>query len=42
MMAVFFFIANKKGYKFHAQPQTGAYFFQVGIMVIILKLKCIS
>ena len=25
MMAVFFFIAHKKGFKFHAQPQTGAY-----------------
>ena len=25
MMAVFFFIAHEKGYKFHAQPQTGAY-----------------
>ena len=25
MMAVFFFIAHEKGFKFHAQPQTGAY-----------------
>ena len=25
MMAVFFFIALEKGFKFHAQPQTGAY-----------------
>ena len=25
MMAVFFFTAHKKGFKFHAQPQTGAY-----------------
>ena len=24
MMAVFFFIAHEKGFKFHAQPQTGA------------------
>ena len=24
-MAVFFFIAHEKGFKFHAQPQTGAY-----------------
>ena len=25
MMAVFFFIAHEKGFKFHAQPQIGAY-----------------
>ena len=25
IMAVFFFIAHEKGFKFHAQPQTGAY-----------------
>ena len=25
MMAVVFFIAHVKGFKFHAQPQTGAY-----------------
>ena len=25
MMAVFFFIAHEKGFKSHAQPQTGAY-----------------
>ena len=25
MMALFFFIAHEKGFKFHAQPQTGAY-----------------
>ena len=25
MMAVFFFIAHEKGFKLHAQPQTGAY-----------------
>ena len=25
MMAVFFFTAHEKGFKFHAQPQTGAY-----------------
>ena len=25
MMAVFFFIAHEKGFKFHAQPRTGAY-----------------
>ena len=25
MMAVFFFIAHEKGFKFHAQPQPGAY-----------------
>ena len=25
MMAVFLFIAHEKGFKFHAQPQTGAY-----------------
>ena len=25
MMAVFFFIAHEKGFKFHVQPQTGAY-----------------
>ena len=25
MIAVFFFIAHKKGFKFHARPQTGAY-----------------
>ena len=25
IMAVFFFIPHKKGFKFHAQPQTGAY-----------------
>ena len=25
MMAVFFFIAHEKGFKFHAEPQTGAY-----------------
>ena len=24
MMAVFFFIAHEKGFKFHAKPQTGA------------------
>ena len=24
-MAMFFFIAHEKGFKFHAQPQTGAY-----------------
>ena len=24
-MAVFFFIAHEKGFKFHAQPQSGAY-----------------
>ena len=31
MMAVFFFIVHEKGFKFHAQPQSGAYscyFFQ--------------
>ena len=26
MMAVFYFIAHEKGFKFHAQPKTGAYF----------------
>ena len=25
MVAVFFFIAHEKGFKFHAQPKTGAY-----------------
>ena len=25
MMAMFFFIAHEKGFKFHARPQTGAY-----------------
>ena len=25
MMAVFFFIAHEKGFKFYAQPQTGSY-----------------
>ena len=25
MMAVFFFITHEKGFKFHAEPQTGAY-----------------
>ena len=25
MMAAFFLIAHEKGFKFHAQPQTGAY-----------------
>ena len=25
MMAVFFFISHEKGFKFHAQPQTGAH-----------------
>ena len=25
IMAVFLFIAHEKGFKFHAQPQTGAY-----------------
>ena len=25
MMAAFFFIAHENGFKFHAQPQTGAY-----------------
>ena len=25
MIAVFLFIAHEKGFKFHAQPQTGAY-----------------
>ena len=25
MKAVFFFTAHEKGFKFHAQPQTGAY-----------------
>ena len=25
MMVVFFLIAHEKGFKFHAQPQTGAY-----------------
>ena len=27
MLAVFFFIAHEKGFKFHAQPQTDAYTF---------------
>ena len=25
MMAMFFFITHKKGFKYHAQPETGAY-----------------
>ena len=27
MIAVFFFITHEKDFKFHAQSQTGAYFF---------------
>ena len=29
IMAVFFFTAHEKGFKFHAQPQTNAYFLLV-------------
>ena len=50
MMAVFFFTAHKKGFKFHAQPQTGAYscwllcrkirfFSLVGVMAT-LRSRC--
>ena len=34
MMAVFFFITHEKGFKFHAQPQTGAYSCYIYIDIV--------
>ena len=43
MMAVFFFITHEKGFKFHAQPQTGAYscliWIQCSMYIIYIREK---